>query len=68
MTETLQTSPPEIQQETDAISISFKGNAVNLTIANGVSAWQALGLIKTAETILLAQYNTSSVANTKESE
>lgn len=48
-----------------SISISFSGHEVKLNIAQGLTAWQALGLLKTAESILLAKYQVTGEASPK---
>lgn len=50
ITETLDTTP--------ALTIDADGNAVNLSIRQGLTVWQAIGLLETATLLLKRQYGT----------
>lgn len=51
-----ETSPTEAQFD-PVLSIALSGDAVQLLTKPGLTAWQALGLLKTAEAILLGKVN-----------
>ena len=62
---TTQVTQPEVTQEAtptveNVLAISFEGNSVNVQMRSDVTLWQALGLLKAAETILLDKYNSLS--------
>lgn len=63
---TTQVTQPEVTQEEatptleNVLAISFDGNSVHVQMRSDITIWQALGLLKTAETILLDKYNSLS--------
>lgn len=52
-----ETSPTQVVD--NVLAISYEGNAVNVQIKHGLTMWEALGLLKTAEQIVLSKYNST---------
>lgn len=47
------------QEVNNVLAISYEGNSVNVQIKQGLTMWEALGLLKTAEQIVIAKYNST---------
>lgn len=43
----------------NVLAISYQGNSVNVQVKQGLTMWEALGLLKTAEQIVLSKYNST---------
>jgi len=47
-----------VKEVNNVLAISYEGNAVNVQIKQGLAMWEVLGLLKTAEQIVISKYNT----------
>lgn len=63
MTMTDQVTQEEVTDNTveanNVLAISYQGNSVNVQVKQGLTMWEALGLLKTAEQIVLSKYNST---------
>lgn len=51
-------SPTDGAKEVNnVLAISYEGNSVNVQIKQGLAMWEVLGLLKTAEQIVISKYN-----------
>ena len=57
--QTTQDTVESTQSVNNVLAISFEGNSVNVQIKQGLTMWEALGLLKTAEQIVLSKYNST---------
>lgn len=63
MTMTDQVTQEEVTDNTveanNVLAISYQGNSVNVQVKQGLTMWEALGLLKTAEQIVISKYNST---------
>ena len=61
MTDTVnqeEATPTDVVKEVNnVLAISYEGNSVNVQIKQGLAMWEVLGLLKTAEQIVISKYN-----------
>lgn len=61
MTDTVnqeEATPTDVVKEVNnVLAISYESNSVNVQIKQGLAMWEVLGLLKTAEQIVISKYN-----------
>lgn len=53
----IQTEPLETLDTTPAVTLDARGNAVDISVRQGIAVWQAIGLLETALILLKKQYS-----------
>lgn len=65
MTEILETNEEtQVVDSKPTVVVTADGNAVNITLNKGITAWEAIGLLETALILIKQQYSSSNVEST----
>ena len=51
----------QVENTQPTVTITADGNAVNLTLSRGTTAWEAIGLLETSLLLIKQQYNAAPI-------